>query len=388
MTGAASPLQITVFRQPSEAEADWRHFQEEGFLNPYQSYDWVSAWYDTLGKAQGIEALIAVVRKEGKAVALLPMGLESSAGIRTLAFLGHQNGNQNTGCWDADFYARASSEEMRDLLVRLSREASADLLVLHNVPETWYGRPHPFVLKGAVTSPSPVFMRALPSDFATLFAQTHSKSSRKKLLRKQRLLREAGDYRAAKAQTRQEISDGLAAFLEQRAKRAAKAGIPNAFSTPVARDFLSRLLASDAEDRLVDVWFLETGGAIRSTYLCIEYAGTIYSYSNSISHDDMEANSPGRILFMEIMNHACADKNLTMLDFGLGEEPYKTSWADPVPLKDSLLAVTWKGSLQKDLARLRTRVKSAVRNSTFLWPLVRRLRKWKAGLSKGGDQAD
>ena len=59
---------------------------------------------------------------------------------------------------------------------------------LENVPETWLGRDHPLVFKGATSSPSPVFARALPSDFGQLFNDTHSKSSRKNLLRKERHL--------------------------------------------------------------------------------------------------------------------------------------------------------------------------------------------------------
>ncbi|WP_165814589.1 GNAT family N-acetyltransferase [Labrenzia sp. 011] len=380
MKGDAPVLQVSMFTQLSDARADWQHLKETGCVNPYQSYEWASAWYETLGREHGIDAVIGVVQQGGKPVLILPMGIESSAGIRTLCFLGHQNGNQNTGCWDADFYARASREDIEGILVSLCRQAGTDLLALHNVPETWHGRPHPFVLQGAAPSPSPVFMRPLPADFQVLFTDTHSKSARKKLLRKERLLREAGDYRVVKARTREEIRQGLDAFVEQRTKRAAKAGIPNAFSTPVAIDFLSRLLNAETEDRPLDVWFLETAGAIRATYLCIEQAGTIYSYSNSISHDDMEANSPGNILFLEILRYACADERLNMLDFGLGAEPYKKAWADPVALKDSFIAVTWKGALKKGLDRARTHAKAAIRNSRYLWPLVRRVRKWKAGL--------
>ncbi|POF28908.1 GNAT family N-acetyltransferase [Roseibium marinum] len=381
MSGKDAALKVSVFTRLSDARTDWQHLKDAGYVNPYQSYEWVSAWYETLGREHGIDPVIAVVHRRDKAVLLLPMGVECSAGIRTLSFLGHQNGNQNTGCWDADFYAQAGREEIEEILVSLCRQAGTDLLALHNVPENWHGRSHPFVLHRAAPSPSPVFMRSLPSDFQVLFTETHSKSARKKLLRKERLLRAAGQYRVVKAITPEEIRQGLDAFVDQRAKRAAKAGIPNAFSTAVSVDFLSRLLNTETKVRPLDVWFLETGGTIRATYLCIEHAGTIYSYSNSISHDDMEAYSPGNILFLEILRSACAAEGVNMLDFGLGAEPYKRAWADPVALKDSFLAVTWKGALKKGLDRTRTHAKSAIRNSDFLWPLVRQLRKWKAGLS-------
>ncbi|MCX2723264.1 GNAT family N-acetyltransferase [Roseibium salinum] len=377
-------LQLSLYSTPGEAEADWQQLRDAGYTSPYQSREWVTAWHETIGKALGIEAVVAVGRLDGKAVVVLPMGLERSAGIRTLSFLGHQYGNQNTGFWDRAFYANAAREEILPFLDEMCRRAGADLLALHNVPEIWHGRRHPLLVGTVTPSPSPVFVCYLPADFVPFFEETHSKSSRKNLLRKQRRLQAPGDYRVIKARTAEDIRRGLSAFLEQRAIRAGEAGIPNVFSGPEAQEFLSRLLNADAPangNRPLDLWLLETGGAIRATYLCIEDAGTIYSYSNSIAHDDMLQNSPGVVLTKEIIEHACSAPGLVRLDLGLGEERYKTSWTEPFPLGDVLYAVTLKGAMKARFDAAIIRAKSAVRSSGRVWPLVRRLRKWKAGLS-------
>ena len=95
----------------------------------------------------------------------------------------------------------------------------------------------------------------------------------------------------------------------------------------------------------------------------------------------MLPNSPGLVLIKEIIERACGDPTIDTLDLGLGEERYKTTWAEPVPLKDSLLAMTWKGALRMRLEAARLKAKSCIRNSSILWPLIRRLRKMKAGFS-------
>ncbi|MCK7615896.1 GNAT family N-acetyltransferase [Roseibium sediminicola] len=338
-----------------------------------------------------ITPYIAVGTVENRIVVVLPLGLERSASIGTLSFLGHQHGNQNTGLWDKDMYHEVTSDQITAFLTGICDQTGADLLKLENVPHTWHGRPHPLVLADATASPSPVFRRTLGGDFEQLFQQGHSKSSRKNLLRKERHLQAAGEYRIRKAETPVEIKRGLDAFLEQRAVRAGESGIPNVFDTPAAQAFLARLLGIAGEvpehqPRLMELWYLETGGAIRATYLCVDQGGTRFAYSNSIAHDNMLPNSPGLVLIKDIIDQACSDPDLDTIDLGLGEERYKTGWADPVPLCDSLKAVTWKGSVKLAVEKARLRAKATVRNSPVLWPLVRRLRKWKAGLSKAPDQ--
>lgn len=387
MTRAASDIELAIFTRLSEADADWQQLKDAGRGNPYQSLDWLRAWTETLGRQLKVEPVLVAWRRQGRTQAILPLGLERTAGIKTLAFLGHQHGNQNTGIWDRAFYDSVDASEMSMLLRKVCADVGADLLKLENVPATWHGRPHPLVFEGAAPSPSPIFTRRLGNDFEALFRDTHSKSSRKNLLRKERHLQAAGDFRIAKAAEPWEIKNGLATFLEQRELRARESGVPNAFATPAARSFLARQLGlDDTIPASLDLWYLETGGAIRATYLCAEQGDTIYAYSNSIAHDDMLPNSPGLVLIKEIIARACADERIQVLDLGLGDERYKTSWAEPVPLADSLLAVTAKGALKLKIVTTALKAKTMIRNSDILWPAVKRLRKWKAGLSKPDNQ--
>lgn len=389
VTSAPCPWRLTVLNSLSEALPYWQHLRTAGCRNPYQSSEWLSSWFETIGKERKIEVAIAVVQIEEKPVAILPFALERGGLASTLTFLGHQNGNQNTGLWDPSFYCEVTKTQIEDILRNVQKQTGADVFSLSNIPEHWHGRPHPFLSAAATQSPSPIFVQDLPETFDTFFRETHSKSSRKNLLRKQRHLQATGDYRFGKAVEPDEINRAFRAFLDQREKRAGEAGIPNAFSNPVAQDFLAQLLglkpfASGEATKSMDIWFLETGGAIRATYLCVEQDSTLYAYSNSVAHDDMLPNSPGLVLIKEIIEYACGSPQIEVLDLGLGEERYKTAWTKAVPLKDLALAFTWKGILRQKQDALRLRIKTGIRNSDALWPLVRRLRKLKAGLGNRG----
>ncbi|MEL7526037.1 MAG: GNAT family N-acetyltransferase [Pseudomonadota bacterium] len=378
-------LQIALSDDIHAAAADWKQLAARGFGNPYQSPFWLAAWSETIGHDLGVVPAIVTVRLGENPVLVLPLGLQTSAGTRTLSFLGHQNGNQNTAIWDPDFYKSVTAAEVHELLTRVCEEMQADLLLLQNIPENWNGRAHPLVLDGATASPSPIFTRRLPDDFDALFRETHSKSSRKNLLRKQRHLQSVDGYRVIRVETETDLRNGYDAFLEQRARRAQEAGIPNVFSDGPAKRFLEILLGLNGPARAprnLDLWILEADGKIRATYLCVQGGDTIHAYSNSVAHDDLLPNSPGLVLIKEIIERACSDPQTMELDLGLGEERYKTSWAEPVPLMDSRMAVSLKGNIKKSLEALRLQAKSAVRNSDVLWPLVRQMRRWKS--TQGG----
>lgn len=382
MVWEETSLEVSVFSDFRDIEEDWRRLNAAGYGNPFQSHGWLRAWSETVGRGKSIEPVIAAGRLNGKSVLILPLAVQRQSGAATVSFLGHQNGNQNTGIWDPGFYANVTTQQIRDFLMQICRTLRADLLILQNVPESWQGRPHPLVLDEAETSPSPIFVRDLPSDFDVLFKETHSKSSRKNLSRKQRNLQSIEGYSVVKAETEQDIRRGFDAFLWQRATRAQEAGIPNVFSTPAAGQFLEKLLGlgeGSEVERILDLWFLEAGGKIRSTYLCARHHETIFAYSNSIAHDELLPNSPGLVLIKEIIERACSAPDIVTLDLGLGEERYKASWAAPETLKDSHFAASFMGRCQKNIAVLRLNAKSAIRNSNVLWPLVRRMRKWTSG---------
>lgn len=370
----------------SEAAADWQQLKAAAHCSPYQGQEWLTAWWQAFGAEDGPQPVIAVGRIDGTPAVLLPLALRRRRGIATLGFLGQDHANQATGLWRRDIYPDLSAAQIAAFLATVCAQTGADLLKLQNIPRVWHGRPHPLLLPDAAPSPSPVFQRATGIDFDALFRLTHSKSARKNLQRKERHLREAGAFVITRARAQGDIARGLEAFRAQRRLRAAEAGIPNVFDTHEARVFLERLLGLHGETEeapaVMDLWFLEIAGRIRSTCLCIEDGGTLYAYANSVAHDELLSNSPGLILIKEIFAHACASPEIAAVDLGLGEERYKTAWAEPADLGDSLLAITARGRLARAVAAARLRAKAAIRGSTVLWPLVRRFRKLKAGLKR------
>lgn len=371
---------VTIYRALEKAAPAWLSLEEQADGLTYQRFGWFEAWHAAVGRDRQIEPVLVIARQHNAFAFALPLGLEHRRGCRVLTFLGQENANQNTGLWNPDCYAAISSDTLTAILEEVCHLAGADLLHLANIPQTWNDRPSPLLLKERTDSPSPFFVGRLTNDFDSLFRSNFSKKSAKLLIRKQRKLEAAGNFRVFRAETEEDIRRGLEAFFAQRAKREAEAGIPSGFSSPKKRRFLERLAGLHPDngpltaDTQITVWVLEAGDAIRATYLTLHQGSRLICYSTSISHDDLVSQSPGVVLLKNIIAAACADPTIDILDLGLGDETYKHPWSEPQPLSDSFLALTARGWMNLQANKAKQFAKAKIRNSRTLWQLVRKLR--------------
>ncbi len=375
-------LKVSVYRDLDTAAPVWQALAVGASGLPYQDYAWLKAWYDAIGAGRGIEPFFVVAHDQDEFAFALPLAVEQRRNYRTLTFLGQENTNQNTGLWSPDFYESATSEDLEPVLAELCRYAGADLVHLTNVPLVWEGKPQPLLTRQRTESPSPVFLGPVNDDFDALFQSSFGKRSGKTLLRKQRKLEAAGDFRIYQAETAEDVKRGLDAFISQRMSREAAVGVPSGFSEPAKQQFLANLVGLKGNGSLAEgtpamtVWLLEAGGAIRATYLVAWDRNRVIGYSTSIAHDELTAQSPGVVLLKGIIEAACNKKEVTIVDLGLGNEVYKHAWSEPHALSDCFLATSLKGRIALSFRKSRQGLKSWIRSSELLWKLVRKLRQF------------
>ncbi|MBO6755988.1 MAG: GNAT family N-acetyltransferase [Roseibium sp.] len=388
MAADMSMIDVQILSGLEDAEPMWQSLEVDGIGGPYQTFRWCKAWCDTIGTRDRAEPVIVIGTIAQRPVFILPLVKRRRFAVTMLSFLGSEVANQNTGLWLPQAYAAVPPGALGALLQKACDEAGADVMFLENLPESWAGRAHPLVQARSQPSPSSVFQRALDRPFDQLFVQTHSKSTRRKLKRKRKLLGEAGGFRAFKATTQDEVRLGLDAFLHQRKVRAVTSGIPSGFSDKAKQAFLADLSRIDAAathpSASLDIWILEAGGAIQATYLSVTYRGTLTGYATSVGNTELTAHSPAIILINHIVEAACADPEVEVFDFGLGDERYKRSWTSPVTLRDAFLPATLKGRAAVAALQLRQTVKASIRGSETIWSLVRKARKWRASTKRAG----
>ncbi|MBA5776127.1 GNAT family N-acetyltransferase [Stappia sp. F7233] len=374
-TAAHGHAVLRLARIPAEAEATFRDLEKSGAGALYSTFDWMVNWQREVGEPQGVEPLFVLAADENGPVAALALGLFRLGPLRICRFLGHGLGNQNSGLWQPEALTEAFATRLPQELTRLVKDAGADMLDLRNIPPSIAGRPHPLHRVASRPSHVPLFAFDLQADFDALYAEKRSSAARKKLRTKEKRLRDAGGFAVLSPDDPADAEKLLQALFRQREARSRQSGVPNAFASPEAQAFLGRMLRQSCQEgnaRFM-IHALEVAGEIRATYLGGIHGRRYHAYTNSIAEDDLASSSPGDILLLHLVREMCG-RGVEVFDFGLGEERYKTAWAEALPLSDLVAPLTPKGRLASIALDGAASLKRGLRENRALWPLLRRLR--------------
>jgi len=374
-------IDIRVYTDFDNARADWEQVEERGVGVAYQKYTWCKTWFDAKGKALGYSPAIAIAYRSRQPVFVLPFQRQRTASVAKLSFMAAANSNQNTGLWSPAFVREVGSAAMTGLLLEICEKAQSDLMQLSNVARECGGYQVPLLTGTEQASPSPLFQGDVTAAFSDFLKAAKSTSTRSTLRRKRRHLVDSGSYRIVRATQGPEFDRIFQRFLQHRMARAREAGVPNAFADTHTQAFLHNLMKTQhgtSSGPKASVWALDAGGETRAVFYCLEEEQIWTAYANSFANDELAIYSPGVVLLMEVLEAACSNPEISVFDFGLGDEAYKHGWTQPVVLYDRLLAATPKGQIAKRVLGARQRLKAGIRSSEQAWRAVRTLRRFTA----------
>lgn len=374
-------MTVDVFSRFEDARADWAELDRQATISPYQSYAFLSAWAETVGKTRRVRPFLVVARDDdGRPDALLPLCIETRAGARIGCYFGGRESNFNLPLLRPG--AGYDEPRLRRLLVEAARRAPTppDLLYLRNQPRRFEGVDNPLAFRCARPSASFAYGTTLPAK-AEALAERLSKDSRKKLRKKEARLAESGalQYEHQPApERRAEIIDTL---IRQKTERFAELGIGDAFSRSGLSDLLTKL-SSGTESGAIELHALSIGGRIVATYAGVVRGGRFSAMLNSFDMDEEIArSSPGDLLLHSLMRNL-VERGLTHFDLGAGEARYKNAVCDEtIELCDLILPVSPKGHVTGPLLSAFLQAKRRVKQTPALANAVYRARRLMADAS-------
>lgn len=382
-SGSALPTStlasVEVHADPRAVLDDWRALAGVVPATPYQTAEWVLPWVETVGVPARIAPLIVVARDaEGRATALLPLGIQRQGALAVASFLGAKDSNFNMGLF------RPGPDWTRTALHDLLRRAAVasgnriDLFAFRNQPHGWQGAPNPLLALARQPSPSFAYKAALAADPEEFMRGRLSRDSRKKLRQKMNRLRALGPVSLVEPRTRTEAAAVLDAFMAQRTARNVAAGL-SCDDLPALRRFLDRTVGDAGP---VSFHALRCGDRIVATLGGIRRGSRFSGMLTSFSADlDLARTSPGELLLCEVMKRQC-EAGLATFDLGIGEARYKETYCpEAEPLFDSLVPLTPRGRLFALAEGTRLQLKRAIKQSRWAWPLVQRLRRTRRRLA-------
>jgi CelD/BcsL family acetyltransferase involved in cellulose biosynthesis len=344
--GSGAPYAfVETVTELEDARADWRELYAQAPASPYQAFEFVSKWFETLGRDQKLEPMIIVARDANRrALALLPLALEQHGPLRIGTFLCGRDSNFNLGLFrcGVDFSEAAITRLLKEGTAAARRQP--DLLYLRNQPLRFAGAANPLVIATSRSSASSAYGAALPNDVKALEAR-FSKDTRKKLRKKQARLAEMGELRYEHRANSPLAMEIVRKLIEQKSKQLLSGQGVSGFDNAPLYSFLGRLSSNCAEG-VFELHALILSGKIIATYAGVTRGGRFSAMLNSYDADDQIARcSPGDLLLHALLHHL-VERGFTHFDLGAGEARYKNSVCDEkIDLYDTILPISVKGAL-------------------------------------------
>jgi CelD/BcsL family acetyltransferase involved in cellulose biosynthesis len=366
----ATALSFDFFSAMEDARADWNVLFALAPASPYQAFGFCAAWADSIGRAQGAQPLIVVVRDSaGAPLALVPLSLRRSGPLVIGAFLCGRESSFNLPLILPG--AAFGADDMRALLVRASRATprGIDLYYLRNQPKRLDDADNPLALPGARHSASFAYSATLPADVAALDAR-FSKGARKKLRRKENRLASLGALRFEHCAEGARALEIAQALLAQKVERFAWLG----FDTASMRGLLERLCAAPAAG--FELHALSLDGRVIAAYAGLAHNGRFSAMMNSFVQDDAIARcSPGNVLLHALLRHL-VERGVTRFDLGAGEAPYKNAVCnEAIELHDVVAPMTMPGRLAAPAFLATLHAKRCIKQTPWISDLIARLRR-------------
>ena len=374
---AASVTRVDVHwhLDPPVLEA-WAKLEAVAPCSIYQTRAWLLPWTETLGRKTGLKPFYVIARGSAdEPLALLCLGLRRVGPFKIAAFLGGKDSNFNLPLVQPGL--NFEPETWRALLLDAAKLMGQDkpcAFLLLNQPAEWSGQTNTLTHLTAQPSPNVAFGTKLMPNAEAFFAGKLSKTTRKKLRRKETKLAARGGLTYRMPAAGDETTAILDAFFAQKTSRFHARNIVSGFDDPTMRRFIELASVPGPHGTGIELHALYSGGTIVAVYGGGAHRGCWSGMFNSFdASDDIARSSPGDLLLMAIMAKQCA-AGTQHFDLGVGEARYKAMFCgDVIPLFDSFLALTPMGRIFLLIEAMALRTKSSIKSHHGLFHLARRL---------------
>ncbi|HEY1745154.1 MAG TPA: GNAT family N-acetyltransferase [Xanthobacteraceae bacterium] len=384
-------VRLTIHRELSTAEHEWRRFEEFADCTVFQTFDWLSIWQKQIGERHRVKPAIVVGRfANGDIAFLLPLCIERHYGLRRLRFLGQDLCDYNAPLLACDFTERVEAERYLTIWQVVEAQLQSDPHFRHDwvdfakMPKQVGTQINPFTYLNVTPNPSGVHLAHLTDDWEKFYVAKRSSSTRRRDRTKRAHMAKHGDIRFVTATDADDARRTIETLMEQKGRAFARKGIPDLFARPGHREFFLELAANPSARQLLHVSRTEVGDATAATNLGLIFGDCYYHVLASYTDNELSTFGPGNLHLREMMAYAIG-RGLKRFDFTIGDEPYKLEWSDTdTQLYDFTAPVTWLGAPAALTSEAYRRAKRTIKQTPWLWRLAESIRSRLGSVSLTG----
>lgn len=352
-------VSIVVHGSLSGLEDEWRRLEESADCYAFQTWDWNAAWYEHVGKSQGVEpCIVRLVDGCGKTLGLWPLCIYCRHGLRVLGYMGDLVSDYRAPLlspgWSDAIEPNRFLGVWRECLTILRK---VDLVLLRRMPER-FGKSHnPMVwLQGARHTEDAYHVR-LPGTLDDYLAgrPTHLLAENR---RKVRRLKEMGGFRTPHCRDAYESEVVFSEIVRQKSRRWRETGSRDLFADQAYRRFYESVTRRGVSSGFVAVSSMQVNNAVVAAHWGLVFKGRYYGILSSFESGRWRKFSCGELLVQIQIERAIEDQ-LEVFDLTVGDEAYKKSWAtDRLALYQWCCARSGRGYLYLFFLRVREAARS------------------------------
>ncbi len=358
-----SGLTLEIHSQLSDIQSEWRNLEKSATCTFYQTYDWCSAFFEHIGRAEGLTCCIISARDlHGQLAFILPFQIRKKFGITLLEWLAQAENNYGQGIFAQDFLdsnaERWFSENFSTVLNFLPH---FDVINLQNMPLGISGFLNILPQLQTSLAANASFVTRLDRDYENLLRAKRSATSISKIRRRDKRIEELGAVAFSVEPLGAKTKAALVESLVHKRKQLVDQGIRGVFDPPQ-----EKFLIALAETSKLRAFRLTCDGKTLSSLIGAVAGNRCWLMITSLSPDAPLPLSPGDMLLRKVISWCC-EQRLELFDFSNGEIGYKTIWADTkVELSNYIVARNLRGLPLAAMLRAFNSLKRHIKSSEFL----------------------
>jgi CelD/BcsL family acetyltransferase involved in cellulose biosynthesis len=317
-------IDLRVYASFDEAREVWRDVEGRGSCFVFQSHDWCRTWFETIGRAQGIEARPVYARDpELQVEVLLPLGVRRKRwGVRCLEFLGsHLADHAAPIVVGADRIP--SSEWMSAILRRVQEAVRSDVADFWHLRADVDGQPNPLAGPGRARAGYRTHSLTLEGSWEAYRQRQLSAMHRSNSRRCWRRLRERGtpDFRIAET-----VRDALAiteVTLDQKSRQLRERGLGDRLAQ--RGEFYRQLTREHHPSGIIHVSALTLDDRVLATHWGAVWRDRFLWLMPSFAGGEWSRFGAGRLLLECLLEWSFAN-GLAAFDLTIGDEGYKDTY--------------------------------------------------------------
>ncbi len=370
--GFVNGLKLQIHSALPDVEPQWRKLEASAMCTPYQTYEWCFAYFETIGRQQGLKpCIVTAISPLGQVEFILPFQIRKKFGVFLLEWLAQAENNYCQGI----FTNRFSEQRIQCWLGEnfsaiLNSLPNFDVINLQNMPLGSLGYVDVLTEFQTSQSANPSFTTKLDHNYENLLRSKRSAKSISKLRRRDERIHASGDVEFIVEPLGSKTHAALREALTHKRLQLAAQGIHGVFDQP-QENFLVAL-ASTAKLR---AFRLTCDGTTISSLVGAVSGNQFWLMITSLSPGAPLPLSPGDMLLRKVISWCC-EQRLDHFDFSSGEIGYKTIWADQkILLSNYIVTRSLRGLPLAAALRAYNWLKRHVKSSEFLRDLFNDLRQ-------------